>query len=83
MRFWSELLKKPVSASKAKDLDLTFSGGPAEPNLGEEPNNPIRDDDEEPQSKSLVTREHQSKRAKKRPLARGAIRSKQAEGGRL
>lgn len=81
VRFWSELLKKPVSPSKAKDLDLAFSGGPAESNLGEEPNNPIRDDDddEEPQSKALVARENQTNRARKRPLARGAIRSKQVE----
>ena len=49
-RMWSELLKKPVSASEAKDLDLTFSGGPADTKLEAEPMYPNQDDDEEPES---------------------------------
>ena len=68
-RWWSELLKRPVSASEAKDLDLTFSGGPADPNLGAEPMYPIQDDDEEPESKSLVRPGNRQKKPKSKPSA--------------
>jgi hypothetical protein len=47
---WSKLLKRFVSVSEAKDLDLTFSGGPADTKLGAEPMYPNQDDDEEPES---------------------------------
>ena len=49
-RMWSKLLKRFVSVSEAKDLDLTFSGGPADTKLGAEPMYPNQDDDEEPES---------------------------------
>jgi len=67
-RMWSKLTKRFVSASEAKDLDLTFSGGPADTKLGAEPMSPIQDNDEEPTTSP-------SNRAKTRPLARGAIRA--------
>lgn len=63
-RMWSKLLKRFVSVSEAKDLDLTFSGAPANPRLGAEPMSPIQDNDEEPTTP-------QPNRAKTRPLARG------------
>lgn len=64
-RWWSELLKRPVSASEAKDLDLTFSGGPADTKLGAEPMSPIQDNDEEP----TTSRSQQPNKPKSRPLA--------------
>jgi hypothetical protein len=70
-RMWSKLTKRSVSTSEAKDLDLAFSGGPAESNLGAEPMSPIQDNNEE----SMVSRSQQPNRARTRPLARGAMRS--------
>lgn len=70
-RMWGNLLKRFVSVSEAEDLDLTFSGAPADPMLGSESMSPIQDDDEEP----MVSRSQQPNRAKTRPLARGAIRA--------
>ena len=68
-RMWSKLAKRSVSASEAKDLDLAFSGAPANPHLGEEPMSPVQDDDEEPQSRSLVTRANWLKKPKSKPSA--------------
>ena len=70
-RMWSKLTKRSVSAIEARDLDLTFSGGSGESNLGAEPMSPIQDNGEE----SMVSRSQQPNRAKTRPLARGSIAS--------
>lgn len=68
-RMWSKLTKRSVSASEAEDLDLAFSGVPAESNLGAEPMYPIQDDDEEPESRSLVTRANRLKKPKAKPTS--------------
>ena len=68
-RMWSKLTKRSVSVSEAKDLDLTFSGAPANPFLGEEPMSPIQDDDEEPRS-NVLTRDGSRANTNRTPLAR-------------
>lgn len=71
-RMWSKLTKRPVSAIEARDLDLTFSGGSGESNLGAEPMSPIQDNGEE----SMVSRSQQPNKAKSRPLAANRMSGK-------
>lgn len=77
---WSHLVGKKQTYAQAQDLDRTFAGGPADPNLGYEPQSPIEDNDEEdvlvspaPGTKS-PHRRPQPNRPKTRPLARDEIR---------
>lgn len=64
-RMWGKLVKRPVSAAEARDLDLAFSGGPADSRLGAEPMSPIQDSDEE----SMVSRSQQPNKPRSKPLA--------------